>query len=125
MEIATGRSSGHDVPTLSSFDWITIRIPTAKPPLPEAHLLGPGESEVVWVALETPGSCAVLDEVPARGVAGQLGVAFTGTLGLLLDAKQRGLIPAVAPVLEELNRHDFRMAPRLREILLRRAGESP
>jgi predicted nucleic acid-binding protein len=46
--------------------------------LPDAKLLGDGESEVIWVTLEIPGGVAVLDEVPARRVAGQLGIAFTG-----------------------------------------------
>ena len=35
----------------------------------------------------------------ARRVAALLGVPLTGTLGLLLDAKKRGLIPAVRPLL--------------------------
>jgi predicted nucleic acid-binding protein len=93
--------------------------------LPDAKLLGDGESEVLWVALEIPGSVAVLDEAPARRVAGMLGVAFTGTLGLLLDAKNRGIIAALAPVLLDLDRHNFHMSPHLRETILKAAGESP
>ncbi|MBC7816507.1 MAG: DUF3368 domain-containing protein [Planctomycetaceae bacterium] len=77
------------------------------------------------VGLEIPGSVAVLDDGPARRAAGQLGIPFTGTLGLLLDAKQRGLIPAVAPLLDELDRHEFNMSPRIRESILKAAGETP
>jgi predicted nucleic acid-binding protein len=125
VELATGRSEGHDVCDVALFNWLTIRTPMARPALPDAKLLGAGESDVLWVAMETPGSIAVLDEGPARRVAAQLGIAFTGTLGLLLDAKRRGLIPAVAPVLVELDRHGFRMSPRIRETILKAAGEMP
>ena len=125
QELATGRSEGHDVCDVASLPWVAIRTPTARPALPDAKQLGAGESNVLWVALETPGSVAVLDDALARRVAAQLAIAFTGTLGLLLDAKRRGLIPAVAPVLLELDRHDFRLSPRICEAVLKAAGESP
>jgi predicted nucleic acid-binding protein len=50
---------------------------------------------------------------------------LTGTLGLLVDAKQRGLIPAVAPLLDELERCNFHMSPRVRDTILKAAGETP
>ena len=79
---------------------------------------------MLWVALETPNSVAVLDDGPGRRVAVQLGIAFTGMLGLLLDAKKRGLIAAVAPVLDDLDRNDFNMSPRIRESVLKAANET-
>ena len=48
-----------------------------------------GESDVLWVALETADGVAVLDEIPARRVARQLGIPLAGTLGLLVDLEQR------------------------------------
>jgi predicted nucleic acid-binding protein len=122
-ELATGRSCGHDVPVISSIRWITVRSPVARPALPDAHLLGRGESEVLWLALEVKDCLALIDESPARRVASQLGIAFTGTLGLLLDAKHLGLVGTVATILDELERHDFRMSARLRQLVLKRAGE--
>jgi predicted nucleic acid-binding protein len=80
---------------------------------------------VLWIALETPGSCVILDEGPGRRIASQLGIAFTGTLGLLLDAKKLGLITSLTTVLNELHRHNFRMSPRLRQMILKAAGECP
>ena len=46
-------------------------------------------------------------------------------LGLLLDAKKRGLISAVAPLLDELDRHKFNLSPRIRESILNASGETP
>ena len=125
QELAAGQSEGYDAPDIAGLKWLTIRTPATRPALPDARFLGVGESEVLWLALETPGGVAVLDEVPARRVAGQLGIAFTGTLGLLVDAKNHGMIPAVGPVLLELDRHDFHMSPGIRETILKAAGETP
>jgi len=125
QELAMGRASGHTMLDVASVNWLTVRAPISRPALPNAKLLGPGESDVLWIALETPASVAVLDEAPARSVANQLGIAFTGTLGLLLDAKHAGQIPAIKPVLDELQRHGFHMSPQIRDTILRTAGESP
>jgi predicted nucleic acid-binding protein len=46
-------------------------------------------------------------------------------LGLLVDAKQHGLIPAVAPLLDQLERRNFHMSPRIRATILTAAGETP
>jgi len=125
QELTAGQSEGHAVVDLAALNWLTIRTPTARPTLPDAKLLGPGESDVLWIALETPGSVAVLDEAPARAVASQLRIVFTGTLGLLLDAKRIGQILAVKPVLEQLHGHGFHMSPQIREAILKAAGETP
>ena len=124
QELARGRTVGHNVPDVASIDWIAIRTPTARPPLPDASELDAGESDVLWVALESPGAVVVLDEAAARRVAAKLGIALTGTLGLLVDAKRSGLIPNVAPLLDELNRHAFHMSPRIRQTILKAAGET-
>lgn len=124
-ELATGRTEGYDLLDVADYDWMTIRNPTACPALPSRKPPGRGESNVMWLALETPGSVAVLDDGPARRTARQLGIAFTGTLGLLLDAKKRRLIAAISPVLDELDRHDFNMSPGIRESILKDAGEMP
>lgn len=124
QELAAGRSESDDLLDVADYDWMTIRSPTACLALPSRQQLGPGESHVLWLAFEIPGSVAILDDGPARRVAAQLGIAFTGTLGLLLDAKKRGLIAAVAPVLDELDRHAFNMSPRIRESILKAASET-
>ena len=48
-------------------------------------------------------------------------------LGLLVDAKQRALISTVAPLLDELERHNFHMSmsPRIRNAILKAPREMP
>lgn len=61
----------------------------------------------------------------ARRYAHLLGLSFTGTLGVLLKAKQGGHIPAVQPVLDRLEALRFRLDPVTRAAVLRLAGETP
>lgn len=125
QELEAGRLLGYDAPDVTSLNWMTVRSPAAQLTLSHASQLGTGELEVLRVAHETPGSVAVLDDQPARAVAARLGIAYSGTLGLLVDAKRRGLVPAVAPLLQELERHNFHMSPSLRHAILQAAGEAP
>lgn len=111
-ELAAGRALGVDVPDPAALGWATMLSAQARPTLPHSTSLGAGEREVLWLAMETTNSVAVLDDRDARRVARQLGIAVTGTLGLLVDAKQHALISAVAPLLDELERHGFRMCLR-------------
>ena len=124
QELAIGRLEGYDLLDVGSYDWMKVRVPSTCPALPHANQLGAGELNVLWLALEIPGCIAVLDDGPARRVAGELGIQFTGTLGLLVDAKRHGLISAVEPLLDEVDRREFNMSPRIRHSVLKAAGES-
>lgn len=124
-ELAAGRALGADVPDPVRLSWATTRSPRATPTLPRSASLGAGERDVLWLAMETADSVAVLDDRDARRVAAQLGIPLTGTLGLLVDAKRRALISAVAPLLDDLERHNFHMSPRTRNAILKAAHEMP
>ena len=54
-----------------------------------------------------------------------LGVAFRGTLGLLLDAKRAGLVTAVEPLLDRFMLLGFRLGADTKCNVLELAGESP
>jgi predicted nucleic acid-binding protein len=123
-ELAVGHSLGIRVPAVEELSWVTIRRPVSFQAIPLIHDLGPGEIEVLLLALESPGAIAVLDDALARRVAGVLKIPLTGTLGLLLDAKKAKLIPAVAPLLEALVALRFRISPSTRAAVLKLAGES-
>lgn len=85
---------------------------------------GAGESEVMAVALTRAGSTVLLDEKRARRFASERGIAVVGTVGVVLRAKQRGLVPAVRPVLDALVHSGFRMSDALYLGALDRAGEA-
>ncbi|MGH7137585.1 MAG: DUF3368 domain-containing protein [Pirellulales bacterium] len=85
--------------------------------------LGAGETEAISLSLEVRARLLILDDRPARRLAQALGLSIIGTLGVLLAAKQRNLLPAVRPSLAALLQFDFRIAPALYDQVLRDAGE--
>jgi uncharacterized protein len=124
-EIADGRVIGIDLPDISSLNWLTERpIQQARPEV-SVYGLDPGEAEVLTLALEigAPNALVIIDELPARRAAVQLGINIKGTLGLLLDAKARGILRAVKPELDRLDVLGFRVAQHTREAVLKAAAE--
>jgi predicted nucleic acid-binding protein len=63
--------------------------------------LGKGESAVLSLALELDAT-AVLDDRNARRCAKALGVSVIGTFGVIIRAKQHGLIAAAQPVIRSV-----------------------
>lgn len=122
-ELSVGRDAGVNLPDLETLDWVAIRIPVSRPALPLINDLGPGETEVLMLALETSDCVVVLDDHLARRVAESLNLRVTGTLGLLLDAKKAGLIKAVKPILDQLDSLRFHLSHETREAVLKLAGE--
>jgi predicted nucleic acid-binding protein len=124
-ELAIGRDLGVNLPDPSELDWLVVRRPASAAALPLITDLGPGETEVLMLALELPEAVAVLDDALARQVAETLSLNLTGTLGLLIDAKRTGLISAVRPLLDQLQALRFRLAIHTRIAVLKLAGEEP
>ena len=87
---------------LAQTDWLIV---VETPPVPEliqSWDLGLGESAVLTWAYFNPGTEVIVDDLAARRCAKTLEIPVRGTLGLVLTAKQRGIIPAATPVLEQL-----------------------
>lgn len=122
-ELVVGRAAGINLPDLATLAWVEIRHPASESALPLIADLGPGETEVLMLALEIRDSVAILDDGLARQVAETRGIRFTGTLGILLDAKRSGLISNVSPLLDQLHALRFRLAPYTRSAILKMAGE--
>jgi predicted nucleic acid-binding protein len=124
-ELAVGRALGLGLPDVTLLDWAIVRRPASEPALPLVTDMGPGETQVLMLALESHDAIVVLDDALARQAAEALDIRLTGTLGLLLDAKRAGLIAAVAPLLDQLQALRFRLAPHTRAAVLKSAGEEP
>jgi len=86
--------------------------------------LGAGESQVLAFASENPGWEAALDDLDARRCAASLGIPLTGTLGVILRAKEADLIPAARPCVEELVLVGAHLSDALVERALSLVGES-
>ncbi len=122
-ELKQGQDEGEDVPDLAEYPWIQIkdiRIPKIIGLMTD---LGPGEAGVLAIAIEEPDALVILDDLLARQVAKLQGIKLTGTLGILLKAKQRGHIQAVAPLIEELQKLGFWLSNSMQQDILKLAGE--
>ena len=65
----------------------------------------------------------VLDDLDARRVARRLGLEPVGTVGLLLVAKKRSLLPSLEEEIKHLRRYGFWVSETLVHQVLEEAGE--
>ena len=85
--------------------------------------LGEGESAVLAWASAHPGTEAIVDDLAARRCAIALNIPIRGTLGLVLTAKQKGVIPAARSVLEKLRQSGMYLSDRILNRALSLVGE--
>ena len=77
---------------------------------PELAGLGPGETAAI-AAAHALGAVVVLDDRRARRAAVALRLGVIGSVGLLIKARERGLIGAAEPLVRELQAAGFRIGP--------------
>jgi predicted nucleic acid-binding protein len=82
-----------------------------------------GEASAIALALETADNIVILDDWKARKLAERLGVSVTGTLGVIIKAKNNGLIPSIKPYLDKIRETNFRISEELEQIALKEANE--
>jgi predicted nucleic acid-binding protein len=85
--------------------------------------LGPGETAVLAVGRERPSCTVVLDDAVARNCAKTFQLPLLGTLGIVLRAKQRGLVPEAAVVLRALRAAELHLDDRTIRLTLSHVGE--
>jgi predicted nucleic acid-binding protein len=112
------------VPDLGALSWVKVRESSVSEALRMVPDLGPGESAVLSLGLECPTvATLLLDDRLARRIAALVRLRFTGTAGVLLKAKQAGLLRTVRPVLAELVAAGFYLRPDHLDVICRMAGE--
>jgi predicted nucleic acid-binding protein len=83
-----------------------------------------GEKEAVILAASSPaGTVLLIDDQAGRMVARSLGLSMLETAGLLLLAKQQGLVENVSGLLEEMRRQGYWLSDVLIAQMRRLAGE--
>lgn len=84
-----------------------------------------GESEAIALFLENPVEALLLDEKSARRVARRLDLPILGTVGILIWAKQNGLVSNLKEQLDILvTQGKFRISQRIYHTALQQVGES-
>ena len=86
--------------------------------------LGSGESSVLALAMTTPSATVVLDDASARMAARSLNIPLIGTLGVIVRAKQRNLIPSASMVLQQLISTGLYLDANLVRTIVKQLGET-
>lgn len=115
-EVVDRRPSAPGNDALRQASWLRV----ADNPLRQENLgLDAGETAAILVAESLRADLLLVDERVGRKVAQERGLTVRGTLGVLVQARQANVLPALKPVLEALVNEGFRIAPVLvREALL-------
>jgi predicted nucleic acid-binding protein len=116
---------GHDDPAaraLAEATWLRgVPDCTASASI-QAWDLGPGETSVLAWASQND-ALAVVDDLAARRCAAAHHIPVRGTLGLVLVARRRGVIPLARPVVEELRVAGMYLSDAVQDRALALVGE--
>lgn len=82
-----------------------------------------GEASAIALSMDMLNSVLILDELRGRKIADRLSLKYSGTFGVILRAKQIGLIESVKPVLNKVRSTNFRFSEKLFETIIYEAGE--
>ncbi|HWK57575.1 MAG TPA: DUF3368 domain-containing protein [Parapedobacter sp.] len=72
-----------------------------------------GEASAIALASEVPFPLLIIDDMRGRKLADQLHLDYTGTLGVLVLARQRGIIDNLRPHFNRIRATNFRIPERL------------
>jgi hypothetical protein len=115
VRVAAGR------PSLGTFAWIRTVQTVAQADLSTA--LDTGEASAITLAIQVNARALLIDEKRGRRIAQRHGLTIIGTMGILVAAKHRNLIPSVASVLDMMISQGRYISPSLRAQVLQAVDE--
>lgn len=82
-----------------------------------------GEASALALAIETSDSTIIVNDYRARKVAEKLGINYTGTIGVIIKAKLKGIILSIKPLLAKIRQTEFRITDEIEQQALKEASE--
>lgn len=108
----------------SSLDWIQIgSIQNQMAKSMYKTQLHDGEVEVMILSKEIGADVVIIDDANAKKHAKYLELPVTGTLGVLIRAKQMGYIDELKPILQGMTDNGIYISRNLIELCLKQIGE--
>jgi uncharacterized protein len=124
-KISSSYSQAAMVPTSVWIQIERVKSRDAVNDLLQQQKLDLGEAEAIILAIDLNANLLIIDEQLGRSVAKQKGLEITGLLGTLLEAKSKGIISHVKPIVDDLIvQAKFRVSADLYRKILSLAKES-
>jgi len=124
MEIMANGAQGFAAPQFEQAEWLQKWTqPTSLLPLLQ-NTLDSGEAAVIQLALNPGVQTVCIDESVGRRIARLSGLSLTGSLGILLRAKQEGYPLSVYEAIHSMKKRGIWLSEGLVSAALRFAGES-
>jgi uncharacterized protein len=122
--VVHGREAGGAREEGLSADWVEV-VPVQDRLAVQVMLdeLDLGEAETIVLAREIAADWVLMDEKKGRRKLNELRLDKVGTVGLLLKAKQLGLLPHIRSDLLKLRQNSFSLSQSVVDSVLRQAGE--
>ena len=109
---------------LQSAPWIKV-VDLTNPQSAAAYQgIDAGEAEAFALAVEYDARLVLLDDNQGRRKAKEIGLTVKGTVGILIEAKQSGLIDEIKPFLIQLRDNGMHLSESLINNALQEAGET-
>lgn len=122
-EIMTGGKEGFGVKELKTTPWLKIEKVLDIGKVELLYELDQGEAEVIILAKEKAIKNVLIDEKIARQQAKILSLNVIGTLGLLLKAKKKGILPSIRPSITKILDNGIWIKEEIVNGILKAAGE--
>ena len=82
-----------------------------------------GEASALALAKESNSALLIIDDLKGRMLAKEMGLNFTGTLGIIVMAKDTGILKKIKPIFDKIQKTNFRASKSLYIQLLNHCGE--
>ncbi len=121
----TAKDDSVRVQLLGCSDWIEVmNIKNTVEKFAFKARLHDGEVEVMILAKEIEADLVIIDDYAARKTAEYIGLNLTGTIGVLIKAKQNGYIDNVMPIVQMMEQNGIYYSKQLKEQIRRITGEA-
>ncbi len=119
IEISKLTQFGVDLSEYHSAKWITISNPIDTMIVKKLEKdLDKGESEAIAIAQELKADLLLIDERLGTRQAKALGLNTIGLMGVLVQAKNKGIVTEIKPIIEDLESIGFYIGEKLKNHIL-------